>query len=164
MDDYARGPGGPWVGAIDGFHRRWEMHRKVLALAMVLGVTMAFSTANAQERRVRVKDEGQSALDTNERLLDPAHHGPATGHLPPDVENVDLVSRLRLTDKTDGIADVGYFKGYAYLNAWFPNCPERGGSGGGVHVVVVRNPASPTKGGVLPSGPNPVPRAGVHGM
>jgi hypothetical protein len=140
------------------------MHRKVLTLAMVLGVTMAFSSASAQERRDDVKDEGQSALDTNARLLDPAHHGPATGHLPPDVENVDLVSRLRLTDKTDAIADVGYFKGYAYLNAWFPNCPERGGSGGGVHVVDVRNPASPTKVGFLPSEPNAVPGEGIHVM
>lgn len=50
----------------------------------------------------------------------------------------------------DGIADVGYFNGCAYLNAWGPNCASVGGPGAGVHVVDVRNPAAPTKVGFLP--------------
>ena len=87
-------------------------------------------------------------------------HGPLTGHLPASSANVNLVSKLRLTDRESGIADVGYFKGYAYLNAWAPHCP----GGGGVHVVDVRNPRNPVKVGFLPAGTNEFPGEGIHIM
>ena len=87
-------------------------------------------------------------------------HGPTTGHLPAGSKNVRLISKLRLTDLEGGIADVGYFKGFAYLNAWGPNCPN----GGGVHVVDVRDPARPTKVGFLPALPNEFPGEGIHVM
>ena len=87
-------------------------------------------------------------------------HGPTTGHLPAGSKNVRLISKLRLTDIEGAIADVGYFKGFAYLNAWAPNCPN----GGGVHVVDVRDPARPEKVGFLPALPNEFPGEGVHVM
>lgn len=87
-------------------------------------------------------------------------HGPTTGHLPAGSRNVRLISKLRLTDIEGGIADVGYFKGFAYLNAWGPNCPN----GGGVHVVDVRDPERPTKVGFLPALPNEFPGEGIHVM
>jgi hypothetical protein len=87
-------------------------------------------------------------------------HGGTGGHLPAGSKDVRLISKLRLTDRAGGIADVGYFKGYAYLNAWGPHCPN----GGGVHVVDVRDPARPTKVGFLPALPNEFPGEGIHVM
>jgi hypothetical protein len=84
------------------------------------------------------------------------------GHLPPGSQNVNLVSKLQLTDTEDAIADVSYFKGFAYLNAWAPACQSNGGPGAGVHIVDVRDPANPTKVGFLPAHPNSHPGEGVH--
>jgi hypothetical protein len=87
-------------------------------------------------------------------------HGGTGGHLPAGSKDVRLISKLELTDRNGGIADVGYFKGFAYLNAWGPHCPN----GGGVHVVDVRDPARPTKVGFLPALPNEFPGEGIHVM
>jgi hypothetical protein len=86
-------------------------------------------------------------------------HGETTGHLPAGRDNVRLISKLRLTSIDDGIADVGYFNGHAYLNAWGPECPN-----GGVHVVDVRNPERPRKVGFLPAEANGHPGEGIHVM
>jgi hypothetical protein len=91
-------------------------------------------------------------------------HGENTGHLPAGRENVRLISKLELTDLVDGIADVGYFDGYAYLNAWGPNCKNLGGTGAGVHVVDVRNRERPRKVGFLPAEDNGYPGEGIHVM
>jgi hypothetical protein len=91
-------------------------------------------------------------------------HGAQDGHLPAGSKNVKLIGKLELTNLVDGIADVGYFKGYAYLNAWGPNCASVGGSGAGVHVVDVRKPSAPTKVGFLPAESNGYPGEGVHVM
>jgi hypothetical protein len=80
-------------------------------------------------------------------------HGTNEGHLPPVERNVRLVSKLELTgrfgDVRPGqIADVGYRKGYAYLNSWqsetTASC-ERGG----VFVVDVRRPRRPVEVGFI---------------
>jgi hypothetical protein len=89
-------------------------------------------------------------------------HGPTTGHLPPGSKNVKLVSKLRLTDQESGIADVSYFNGFAYLNAWGPECVSNGGAGTGVHVVDIRNRSNPQKVGFIPAHPNNFPGEGVH--
>jgi hypothetical protein len=135
----------------------------VLALTVVWTVA-AVTVASGQTPERQTESRLENAEDTNEHLLDPAHHGPNIGHLPSEVDNVDLVSRLKLTNVEGGIADVGYYKGYAYLNAWFPECAATGGSGGGVHIVDVRNPANPVKVGFLPSETNAVPGEGIHIM
>ena len=90
-------------------------------------------------------------------------HGPQTGHLPPTQHNVDLVGKLQLTTQESGIADVGYFKGFAYLNNRDPDvadCP----SAGGVHVVDVRDPANPVKVGFLQANAGEFPGEGIHVM
>ncbi|MGH2653723.1 MAG: hypothetical protein ACRDHV_05155 [Actinomycetota bacterium] len=136
----------------------------VLTLAVVWTVTAASVATAHHDGEGHTGKREISADMSNAHLLDPAHHGPNIGHLPSDVENVNLVSRLKLTDVEGGIADVGYYKGYAYLNAWFPECTATGGTGGGVHVVDVRNPANPVKVGFLPSETNAVPGEGIHIM
>jgi hypothetical protein len=133
------------------------MAKRSLVFGLVLG--LATTVGGVAEAIPEEPEQGRinSADDTN----DPEQqHGTLEGHLPPDVHNVELIGKLRLTDKVDGIADVGYFKGFAYLSAWGPNCP----GGGGVHVVDVRDPANPKKVGFLPAGPNEYPGEGIHVM
>jgi hypothetical protein len=84
------------------------------------------------------------------------------GHLPPGSQNVNLVSKLQLTNQPEGIADVGYFKGFAYVNAWAGECLSNGGTGAGVHIVDIRDPANPVKVGFIPSHPNSHPGEGIH--
>ncbi len=88
-------------------------------------------------------------------------HGGTDGHLPASSRNVALVGKLKLTEKEGGIADVGYYGDYAYLNAWNPECASRGGSGAGVHVVDISDPANPDKVGFLPAEPNSYPGEGI---
>ncbi|MGH2676602.1 MAG: hypothetical protein ACRDH1_14460, partial [Actinomycetota bacterium] len=136
----------------------------VLALTVVWTVAAVTVVSAQQPPERQTESRLENAEDTNSHLLDPAHHGPNIGHLPSEVNNVDLVSRLKLTNVEGGIADVGYYKGYAYLNAWFPECAASGGGGGGVHIVDVRDPANPVKVGFLPSEANAVPGEGIHIM
>ena len=132
------------------------MVKRTLTVLVVLVAAIAV-TGVAQAHDPEDIDSGQ---DINEFLLHASQHGPLTGHLPPTQRNVDLVSKLELTTLESGIADVGYFKGYAYLNAWAPNCPN----GGGVHVVDVRDPANPQAVGFIPAKPNEYPGEGIHVM
>ena len=81
-------------------------------------------------------------------LGDESHqHGPATGHLPatdPPL-NVELVSKLKLTNAADDVSDVTATQApngrwYAYVGDWGAKC-----SSGGVNVVDITDPANPVK-------------------
>ncbi|HEV2907460.1 MAG TPA: hypothetical protein VGZ50_09130, partial [Actinomycetota bacterium] len=126
--------------------------RRLLVLLVTLGLVMVPGAAFGVPDRT-----GYDPVD-GPRPDD--QHGTLEGHLPPSSANVNLVSKLQLTELESGIADVGYFKGYAYLNAWAPNCP----GGGGVHVVDVRDPRNPVKVGFLPAETNAYPGEGIHVM
>jgi hypothetical protein len=127
---------------------------------LVVLVTFALSVSVAGIAQAHPDHPIDGNEDINEVLDPDGQHGPMIGHLPPTQRNVDLVSKLELTDLQSGIADVGYFKGYAYLNAWAPNCP----GGGGVHVVDVRDPKNPVEVGFLPAETNAFPGEGIHIM
>jgi hypothetical protein len=127
-------------------------HRKLITFLVAVGLVMVPGAAFGVPDRT-----GYDPVD-GPRPED--QHGTLQGHLPPSRANVNLVSKLELTSLVDGIADVGYFKGFAYLNAWAPNCP----GGGGVHVVDVRDPKNPVKVGFLPSETNAFPGEGIHIM
>src|SRR5215218_8975469 len=133
-----------------------DMGKRHLPAVAVFGLLLCLgSVAQAHDpQRIR------SAPDVNEFLAHSDQHGPQTGHLPATRNNVDLVAKLRLTSLEGGIADVGYFKGFAYLNAWSPNCPD----GGGVNAVDVRGPENPSKVGFLAANSNEYPGEGVHVM
>src|ERR671919_1330973 len=97
-------------------------------------------------------------------IADHHQHGGPGNHLPPTQHNVDLLSKLDLTTPTqDGIADVGYFKGYAYLNAR-DSTPTDWPTAGGVHVVDVRDPENPVKVGFLQANRGEFPGEGIHIM
>jgi hypothetical protein len=77
----------------------------------------------------------------------------------PSIENMKVVSKLRLTKKSEGITDVYALNGYAYVGKWYPECPNAG-----VHVVDVRNPETPKKVAFVPSGGHDYVSEGVFAM
>jgi len=93
----------------------------------------------------------------------PEHqHGGDEGHLPPGSRNMDLVSKLKLTDEAEGIADVAAFGNYAYLSKFSPECVSNEGSGTGVEVVDISNPAAPSNVAFIPAHENSYVGEGVH--
>src|SRR5919106_85647 len=85
----------------------------------------------------------------------PEHqHGGDEGHLPPGSRNMQLVSKLQLTDVDEGIADVAAFGNYAYLTKFSPECVGNGGSGTGVEVVDISDPAQPSNVAFIPAHEN----------
>ncbi|MGH2527770.1 MAG: LVIVD repeat-containing protein [Actinomycetota bacterium] len=81
----------------------------------------------------------------------------------PGSRNVEVLGKLRLTNVEGGIADVGYFGGFAYLNAFAPECAgQPGAAGTGVHIVDVRDPANPAKVGFIPAHTNSFVGEGIH--
>ena len=142
------------------------MRKRLLAsLAVVALIASSAGTATADiPRRNSRKTQSDSALQTTKRLLGldalkGRQHGGREGHLPGARENVRLISKLRLTKVEGGIADVHYYKGFAYLSAWAPECPK-----GGVHVVDVRRPNKPKRVGFIPAGPDDYVGEGVHAI
>jgi hypothetical protein len=112
--------------------------------------TAAASTAGPPDRvishgLVPGPDDGGGKSDL-------AQHGPQTGHLPATKKNVDLISRLRLTNFEGDISDVSALRAqgdgrwYAYVGDWGADCPT-----GGVNIVDISRPARPTKVGFLES-------------
>ena len=104
------------------------------------------------------------AVDGPVDTSDVKQHGGDDGHLAASAKNVELVGKLDdLTNVEGGIADVGYHAGYAYLNAFSPECAGRpGAQGTGVHVVDVRDPANPRKVDFLPAEANSYVGEGIH--
>src|SRR6266508_3182687 len=94
---------------------------------------------------------------------DAQQHGTTEGHLNPEgsSSNVALVSKLKLKNVVpEKIADVGVFKGYAYLAAWgVVTCKYNG-----IHVVDVRSPASPKEVAFIGSKEGSYPGEGVQAL
>jgi hypothetical protein len=91
-------------------------------------------------------------------------HGPSDGHLPATQSSVDLVGKLKLTNFVGDISDVSATqapngKWYAYVGDWGAKCQT-----GGVHVVDISNPASPTKVGFLNAGGTGYQTEGVQAL
>ncbi|WP_162605967.1 hypothetical protein [Jiangella aurantiaca] len=84
---------------------------------------------------------------------DHAHdqHGPSSGHLPGSVENVELLSSIKLTAHEGDISDVSALqtadgRWFAYVGDWAAHCET-----GGVHVVDFTDPEKPHRAGFLNS-------------
>jgi hypothetical protein len=117
--------------------KRWRLPAVVTgfvaAIALVPGATAQTSPAPSGEDA-----DFYYSHHTNQ-------HGGVGGHLPPVQENVDLVSKLKLTNAADDVSDVSALqapngKWYAYVGDWGAKCAS-----GGVNVVDVSNPAAPQK-------------------
>ena len=132
--------------------------KSVLAALLVIGLTVIGGAAFAHN----AGSSADGAID-NAKITHDHHqqHGPPEGHLPPTAANVQLVSHLKLKNVVeDKIADVGVFKGYAYLAAW-------GGAMckyNGVHVVDIRNPAAPKEAAFIQAKEGSAPGEGIQAI
>jgi hypothetical protein len=96
---------------------------------------------------------GSAAADPDDQ------HGGAGGHLPTSSLNVQLVGKVRVHDAAPGIvADVATFRNFAYLTQFSPACTSRGA--GGVYIIDITNPASPTEVGFITARPGLFPGEG----
>jgi len=131
-------------------HRRRLRTRLALAIA---GVLLVSGTAFA------IEPDGGLPIGDHHR--DAKQHGATTGHLPATNANVELVSKLKLKNVVpEKIADVGVLNGYAYLAAWgVVTCKYNG-----VHVVDIRNPATPKEVAFIGSKEGSYPGEGVQAL
>ena len=108
-----------------------------------------------------VLEDGGIVVEDGAR--DTHQHGANEGHLFPEgtSANVQLVSKLKLKNVVpEKVADVGVHKGYAYLAAWgVVTCKYNG-----VHVVDIRNPASPKEVGFIGAKEGSYPGEGVQAL
>ncbi|HEV8572175.1 MAG TPA: hypothetical protein VGR49_03870 [Actinomycetota bacterium] len=137
------------------------------ALALLLTVTVQGATGAQRTQRTKTAKEKLFARQViRPALRSVQQHGPLTDHLLQSPRNVEVVGRVRLTNIPGGIADVHYYKGYAYLNAWAPYCTTTTTgeplNGGGTFVVDARDPANPRKVGFIDAGPNNYKTEGAH--
>lgn len=124
----------------------------VAALAATLSLTIsgiAFAHPGHEDGGTAISDDAR----------DVQQHGTTAGHLPPTQKNVDVVSKLKLENVVpEKIADVGVYKGYAYLAAWGSvTCDDNG-----VHVVDIRDAAQPREIGFIRSKPGSYPGEGIQ--
>jgi hypothetical protein len=136
------------------------MSRRFAILALVAGLVLvtAISIAAATREGARSSD----GTITNAASTHGHHqHGDVAGHLPATDENVRLVSKLELKNVVnDKIADVGVWKGYAYLAAWGgAECKYNG-----VHVVDIRNAAAPKEVAFIQAKEGSAPGEGIQAI
>jgi hypothetical protein len=94
---------------------------------------------------------GDDVIDTPIEM-DASHdgdeqHGGVGGHLPASSLNVQLVGQVTVSGIVPGrISDVGVLGNYAYLGAFNQPC-----GAGGVYIVDISDPTSPTEVGFIPT-------------
>lgn len=122
--------------------------RGLCASLLVLGITLA-APGTAFGHSAIPDDDG--AIDNSRGDVStkghPGQHDDLDGHLPPRQENVDVISKLQLTDVPGRIADVTVHKDTAYLAAFNTPCGE-----GGVYVVDISDVENPVEIGFIPTG------------
>jgi hypothetical protein len=125
----------------------------VAVAGMFLVVGLATAASGEPDGGVAVADGARDAQQ----------HGTTVGHLHPEgsSSNVALISKLKLKNVVpEKIADVGVFKGYAYLAAWgVVTCKYNG-----VHVVDVRNPAAPKEAAFIQAKEGSYPGEGIQAL
>jgi hypothetical protein len=120
---------------------------QLLATAAIALLALASSAAAHPEDPI---DDG---------VVHAGQHGGTGGHLPPSSLNVQLVSKLRVTDAGPSrIADVAGFGNYAYT-AWRNTEPCQPGR---VNIIDLSNPAAPREVGIIPSHVGSFPGEGLH--
>src|SRR6266540_1143854 len=133
--------------------QRALMRLAVAAAGLLVAAGVATAASGGPDGGIAVSDGARDAHQ----------HGITEGHLHPEgsSSNVSLVSKLRLKNVVpEKIADVGVFKGYAYLAAWgVVTCKYNG-----IHVVDVRNPASPKEAAFIASKEGSYPGEGIQGL
>jgi hypothetical protein len=108
----------------------------------LLSAALAFTLALAGVALAHTAPWDDGVVDSAKEEHGHKHgqHGDEGGHLPSTQQNMELISKLKLKNVVpEKIADVGVYKGYAYLAAWgVVTCKYNG-----VHVVNIKDPANP---------------------
>jgi hypothetical protein len=132
------------------------VNKRLVAVLAALGlITSVIGVASAQPRVARKKSRSDVALLTGAAL---AQVPDADEDLPQSRKNMKLIGRLELTELEDGITDVGYFKGHAYLGTWIPHCADQTGT----HIVSLKNPKKPKAVAFAPTGEGAYVSEGIH--
>jgi len=135
------------------------------ALTLAIGMLPNIASGHADPPPGGHADEDFAADDFYYNHHAHDQHGPSSDHLPGDVENVDLVGKLKLTNQVGDISDVSALATtadgtlYAYLGDWGAKCQS-----GGVHVVDVSDPANPVKVGFLNAGGTGYQTEGIQAL
>ena len=94
-----------------------------------------------------------------------ANHGPMTDHLAPSSANVDLVSKLKLSNvRPSWVADVATYRDTAYLAGWAPMCTESPSQRGGFWSVDISNPNAPRELTFVPAAAGAYLTEGMHAL
>ena len=92
-----------------------------------------------------------------------ANHGPMTEHLPPSQANVDLVSKLKVSNVVpEWVTDIATYRDTAYLGAWSTRCEETPHVPGGFWVVDIKNPNQPRELTFVSAPPGTYQTEGLH--
>jgi hypothetical protein len=128
------------------------------AFAAAIAIAVIFTPVSPTS--AHVDQAGDDVAFDIHKKGDGDQHGGNDGHLPAVRNNVDLVSKLRLTTEPGRIADVGEHNGFAYLASYAePVCQT-----GGVHVVDVRDVHHPKKVGFISSHTDSYVSEGIHAI
>jgi hypothetical protein len=124
------------------------------AAASATGIALAHDGASSDDGGI---DNAKSTHDHHSH-----QHGGDEGHLESgQTDNIELVSKLELRNVEPGkIADVGVFNGYAYLAAWGGETCRYNG----VHVVDIRDPATPNEVAFIQAKEGSAPGEGVQAL
>lgn len=133
------------------------------SMHVALALVLSFAFVPAASAHIPSPPQPTSAEDTGPD--DEGHqHGEEDGHLAPSRRAMELVGKVQLTNIPGGISDVSANPAgtHAFLNTFSSECPSNGGTGNGVHVVDITDPANPVKIGFMPMHPNSRPGEGAH--
>lgn len=132
-----------------------SLSRSASVLLSVAGLILATTPlASAQPA-------GDGAVSVEDGAHDAHQHGSSTGHLQDTLSNVDVISKLKLKNVVpEKIADVGVFNNYAYLASWgVVTCNYNG-----IHVVNIKDPASPKEVAFIQSKEGSYPGEGIQAL
>ncbi|MGN9841507.1 PA domain-containing protein [Nonomuraea sp. H19] len=138
---------------------RHKASRLAVAAAIAAGATLVSLAPSALAHDGATSSDG--AIDNAKITHNHHQHGGDEGHLPASSANVELISKLALKNvEPEKIADVGVYKGYAYLAAWGgATCKYNG-----VHVVDIKNPAQPKEVAFIVAKEGSAPGEGVQAL
>ena len=129
--------------------------------AILAGASLTLATAGVAGAHPTITTSDGGTTSTRHAHVTLQHGGDA-GHLAAgNTNNIQLVSKLKLKNAVpEKIADVGVYKGYAYLAAWgVVTCKYNG-----VHVVNVQNPAAPREVAFIQAKEGSYPGEGVQAL
>lgn len=136
-------------------------HTRLLAAGAAVILTAALTAFGVPASAATASPEPDGGIGVSDDGHDTHQHGGTGGHLPGSTENVELISKLKLKNVVpEKIADVGLFRGYAYLAAWgVVTCKYNG-----VHVVNIADVNQPKEVAFIQAKEGSYPGEGIQAL